>query len=59
MNEFLTAFKDELGVGPEGIVKAVGKFGMSDEKFRSRLVFMLVRVRWTRMSELLSVFAEL
>ena len=21
MNEFLTAFKDELGVGPEGIVK--------------------------------------
>ena len=27
MNEFLTAFKDELGVGPEGIVKAVGKFG--------------------------------
>ena len=45
MNEFLTAFKDELGVGPEGIVKAVGKFGMSDEKFRSRLVFMLVRVR--------------
>jgi len=22
MNEFLTAFKDEIGVGPEGIVKA-------------------------------------
>ena len=21
MNEFLTAFKDEIGVGPEGIVK--------------------------------------